>query len=108
MTFDETIEALEGLAAEGVTVTAAVWGVGPEAAPLMFQTGLFRRVRADLETEPFGAETAVMFAFDDDYSHTFSLWPKRFEDGAVDEVNGISITTRDGRLRVYRNRPWID
>jgi hypothetical protein len=108
VTFDEAIEALESLAAEGVTATATVWGTGPEADPLMSQTGLLRRMGSGNEFDEPEIETAVSFGFDDDFHHTFSLWPKRFEEASVDELNGISIKTRDGLLRVSRNRPWID
>jgi hypothetical protein len=39
---------------------------------------------------------------------TFVLWPSCFMDALNDELNGMKITTRDGVLRVYRNRPWLD
>ena len=60
MTFDESIKALESLAAEGVTVTATVCGTGPEADPLMSQTGLLRRLGSGDEVdEPAGLYPAL-------------------------------------------------
>jgi hypothetical protein len=40
--------------------------------------------------------------------HTISLWPSRFVAADVDDISGIQIVTRDGRLHVRKNRPWID
>jgi hypothetical protein len=105
--FDEVVAALESLAEEGVVVEASVWGVGAASSSLMSQGGLLRRLSAEGDFPDLEGESAVVFAVGD-VSHSFELWPSRFEDASADDLNGISITTRDGRLRVRKNRPWID
>ena len=108
VTFDEAVAALDYLAAEGVVVEASVWGLGAASSPLMSQGGPLRRLSTAGNLPEFAAEEAVVFAVGDGSSHSFELWPSRFKDASADDLNGISITTRDGRLHVHKNRPWID
>lgn len=110
VTFDEVVSALEALAADEHPVSASVWGVGSDAAPLMDEEGVLRRMpESKLPGELHGhvGEEAVVFLVGDG-SQSFSLWPSRFAGAEIDDLNGIEIRTRDGLLRVRRNRPWID
>lgn len=110
MTFDAAVAALDALVADGDPVSASVWGTDADAAPLMEAGGVLRRRHGvDLPTElrEYLGEEAIGF-FVGEGSQSFSLWPSRFVHAEVDDLNGIEITTRDGCLRVRRNRPWID
>ena len=116
MTFEEAVNALKALAEEGAAVSATVWGVDEDASPLASLGGLLTHVPADpdildslqgeLRESLAAAETAVVFQVGD-WNHTFALWPRRFIAANVDQVNGMSIITRDGRLQIHKNRPWI-
>lgn len=114
MTFDEAVGALEALAAEGVVVSASVWGTDDGAFSLMDAGGVLRRMESDeslsewLEGRDLVDEEAVLFLVGPGSAHSISLWRSRFVSASVDGLNGIAITTRDGALRVRRNRPWID
>jgi hypothetical protein len=114
VTFDEAVAALRSLAAEGHPVSAVVWGLDAEAAPLMTQWGILRPISGmsddqDREsTEGLLGEIATSFAVGDGTSHTFSLRPSRFRCASVDPLNGLKVVTADGQLRVYKNRPWVD
>ena len=114
VTFDEAVEALEALASEGVVVAASVRGTGDGAFSLMDADGALRRMESDdsisewLEHRELAGEEAVVFLVGPGSDYSFSLWRSRFVSASVDDLNGIAITTRDGALRVRRNRPWID
>jgi hypothetical protein len=69
----------------------------------------FGRLSEELRDALAGAEFATVFEVGgSDYMHTISLWPSRFVAADVDDISGIQIVTRDGRLHVRKNRPWID
>ena len=114
MTFDRAVEALKALASEGVVVAASVWGTGNGAFSLMNTRGVLRQMESDdsirewLERRELLGEESVVFLVGPGTDHSFSLWPSRFVAASIDDLNGISITTRDGALRVRRDRPWID
>ncbi len=113
MTFDEAVEALNALASEGVVVSASVWGTDDGAFPLINADGVLRRMESDdadrdlVDPELVGEE-AVVFLIGTGSDHGFSLWRTRFVSASIEDLNGIGIRTRDGELRVRRNRPWID
>jgi hypothetical protein len=114
VTFDEAVEALDALASEGVVVAASVSGTDDGAHSLMDADGVLRRMESDdsisewLERRDLVGEEAVVFLVGHGSDHSLSLWRSRFVSASVDDLNGIAITTRDGALRVRRNRPWID
>jgi hypothetical protein len=111
VTFDEMISALEAL--EGQQVTQVV-GNRADAAPLMIVDGILQRVRPNDAPPELAADEATTFVFGENRTGveengtTLVLWPSCFMDAVNDELNGMKITTRDGVLRVYRNRPWLD
>jgi hypothetical protein len=108
MNLDEVVSTLDSL--EGEHVTASVFGDGPEAAPLMSADGVLRRMRADEPSSDLptvAGEEAIVFVVGTAEA-TFSIWPSRFLKATIDEANGVSVMTLDGRLRVYRNRRGID
>jgi hypothetical protein len=113
VTFDEAVEALDALVSEGVVVSASVWGTDKGAFSLMDAEGVLRRMESDdgitelLDPELLGEE-AVLFLIGTGSDHSISLWRSRFISASIDDLNGLAITTRDGQLRVRRNRPWID
>jgi hypothetical protein len=116
VTFDEMISALEAL--EGQQVTAQVVGNRADADPLVIADGILQRVRPNDAPHGPAAEEATTFVVGEvvgengttvgENETTLVLWPSSFMDAVNDEINGMFITTRDGVLRVYRNRPWID
>jgi hypothetical protein len=119
VTFEEAIDALKALAEEGIVVEASVWGTGDDPSILASLGGLMvyapgdpeelDAMSAELRDALAGAEIATAFEVGgSDYMHTISLWPSRFVAAEVDDINGIQITTRDGRVHVRKNRPWID
>jgi hypothetical protein len=114
VTFDEAVEALEALASEGVVVAVSVWGTDDGAFSLMDADGVLRRMESDdgisewLERQDLVGEEAVVFLVGPASDHSFSLWRSRFVSASVDDLNGIAIRTRDGALRVRRNRQSID
>ena len=61
----------------------------------------------DLGDTVAAAEIATVFEVGGS-DHTLALWPSRFVAAEVDDINGIRIVTRDGRLQIRKNRPWID
>jgi hypothetical protein len=99
------ISALEAL--EGQQVTAQVVGDHADGAPLMMVDGILQRVRQNDAPHGLAAEEAITFIVGE-HETTLVLWPNGFMDALNDELNGMKITTRDGVLRVYRNRPWLD
>jgi hypothetical protein len=108
MNFDDLVSALDSL--EGAYVTASVSGDGSEAAPLMSADCVLRRMQADdASPDPSAVtgEEAIVFVVGTSDT-TFSIWPSRFLDATSDVMNGVAVMTLDGRLRVYRNRRWID
>lgn len=112
MDFNQALAVLDALESEGVVVDASVWGDDENSDSLASLGGVLRRFRSD--DEPSAAmraavgEEAVVFAVGDRDDHVFTLWPSRFIDATQDEIDGIRIRTRDGRLTVRKNRPWID
>jgi hypothetical protein len=110
--FDGTVAALEGLESQAVVVDASVWGTTEDAGSLASLGGALRRLRSDYEPSAAMAasvgEEAIVFAVGNDDGHVLTLWASRFIDATQDEVNGIKITTQDGRITVRKNRPWID
>jgi hypothetical protein len=106
--FNEALAALEELESEGVVVDASVWGNDEDSDSLASLGGVLRRVRSDGERSAEMDVEAVVFAVGDGDNHVFTLWLSRFIDATQDEINGIRITTRDGRLTVRKNRRWID
>ena len=108
MDFDETLTALDAFESQGVVVDVSVWGSDDDSDSLASLGGVLRRFRSDNEPSAAVGEEAVVFAVGDGDSHVFTLWPSRFIDASQDEINGLRIRTRDGRLTIRRNRPWID
>jgi hypothetical protein len=119
VTFAEAVDALKALADEGIVVEATVWGKEDDSYELASLGGLL--VYAPGDPEVLGAlagelldavaaaEIATVFEVgSSDFSHTIDLWPSRFISAEVDDINGVQIVTRDGRLQVRKNRPWID
>jgi hypothetical protein len=106
--FAEALTALEALESEGVVVDASVWGSDEDSDSLASLRGVLRRFRSDDEPSAAMGEEAVVFAVGDGVSHVFTLWPSRFIDASQDEINGVRIRTRDGRLTIRRNQAWID
>lgn len=119
MTFAEAVDALKALADEGVVVKATVWGREDDSYSLASLGGLLVYAPGDpevlgalsgeLRDAVAAAEIATVFEVgSSDYTHTLALWPSRFVAAEVDDINGIQIVTRDGRLHVHKDRPWID
>ena len=107
MNLDEAVSALESL--EGERVTASVCGDDPSAASVMSADGVLRKMRVDepFPVPPEAGEEAIVFLVGNAET-SFSLWPSRFIEATRDEINGLTVATRDGVLHVYRNRPWVD
>ena len=112
MDFDEAVAALQTFEADNLDVDASVYGSEDASSLIVSLGGVLRRRHSDDDPSPafreYIGEEAVVFTVGDGDSHTFSLWPSRFVDATQDETNGLRITTRDGRLSVRKNRPWVD
>jgi hypothetical protein len=119
VTFAEAVDALKALADEGIVVEATMCGIEDDSYELASLRGLLVYAPGDpevlgalsgeLRDAVAAAEIATVFEVGgSDYMHTFALWPSRFVAAEVDDINGIQIVTRDGRLHVRKNRPWID
>jgi hypothetical protein len=119
VTFAEAVDALKALAEEGIVVEATVWGAEDDSYQLASLGGLLAYAPRDSEVlgalsgelrdAVAAAEIATVFEVGgSDYTHTFALWPSRFVAAEVDDINGIQIVTRDGRLQIRKDRPWID
>ncbi len=51
----------------------------------------------------------AMFHIGDHWGNDLSFWPSRFVSAnPIEHSPGVAITTLDGRVTVYPNRPWID
>ena len=104
MTFNEVLAALDAL--EGEVVSAVVSADRPGALPVMQADGVIRRMVAEEPTSR-AAEEAVVFTIGGEDT-AISLWPSGYLAATTDELNGLLIQTRDGTIRIYRNRRWID
>ena len=60
-----------------------------------------------LERRDLVDQEAVVFLVGPGSDHSISLWRSPFVSASLDGLDGIAIMTRDGSLRVRRNR-WID
>ena len=109
MDFNDTVAALRAL--EGERVSAQVHGGDADASPLMMADGVLRAMTGGEalleEAGIFEAEVATTFAIEG-MQTWLSLWPSRFVDAVATSPTSVTITTRDGVLSVYRNRPGID
>ena len=54
-------------------------------------------------------EQATSFGVGEHWGNVLTFWPSRFVAGNHDSASGqVTVTTADGTVRVYPNRPWID
>lgn len=108
--FSEAMAALEALEQFEV-VEAMIFGLGDAAFEVASLSGTLRRVQdpeaAVIEAADVAdAEFAVCFQLG---GGDLSFWPSRFVSAAPHDVgNGLTVTTLDGRVDVFSNRPWID
>jgi hypothetical protein len=111
MDFDELVEAIERLV--GIEVAAVVSGPSDESAPLAILGGLLAShhdaQRTDVLPTDLQGEAATSFRVGEHWGNVVTLWPSRFLHGDIDSAGkGVTITTADGTVHIYPNRPWID
>jgi hypothetical protein len=109
--FDATVEAIERLV--GVEVAAVVSGRTEQAASVAILGGVLASHRntqpSDALPNELPGEAATTFRIGDHWGNVVTLWPSRFLTGDVDPGDrGVTVTTTDGTVRIYPNRPWID